>query len=767
MTEREKRYQLAINKGHTAAWDQKWDQAAEYYRQALDEKPEDPKALNSIALALFEMQEFEKSLHYYSLVAQKIPQDPAPFEKLAILYDTLGKPNIGSKAAVKAAEIYSKSGDSEKAIENWVRATVMDPENVFAHSRLAVVFERMRRIPQAVQAYLQIACIMQHKGQIEKAVQVINRALKMSPDDNEANQALETLRNRKMLPYPVRPRTTLIPKGEHELLQEPQKEPGEEYTPIKEAEQRALSELASLFFEQTSDYEERQKAKTIDLKKIVDGTGPLYPKDIDKIKFRLLLGQVVDDLSKEDINQAAENLQMLVEIGLNHPAAFFLLGLIRYENNRLESSFRFLRRSVNHKDYALASRIIISQALRKQGQINEAALENLEALKIADTEFVREEQVEIICQLYDPLIEAYAQKPNEEDSGKLCEAIDEILNQKSWRRNLRKIRDELSSSNDHPIPIAEVLTTVSSSQVVVAMSTIRQLVREGRRHAAFEEALFALQDAPNYLPLHITIGDIMLASNQIESAIEKFKVIARTYSVRGESGRAVEMLQRVVDLSPLDTKARQSLIDHLVFRGQQEEAIGEYIRMAEVYYNLADLNEARKTYTKGLRFIEQASLGEKWRVAVLHKIADIDVQSLNWRQGLTIYDKICSIVPDDFDANRNRINLNFRLGERKQALIATGDFVEVLKRKGRSVEAVDFLDGLAENWPKEAMIKTLLADIYQNLGRTQDAIKQYDDARTIFFERGNTEGAVVMLKKIIALNPENVDIYQQSLKDIQ
>ena len=769
MTEREKRYQLALNQGHSAAWDLDWEKAADYYRLSLNEKPGDPKAMNNLALALFEMRKYKESLYFYLQVAKEIPQDPVALEKIAILYDELSKSAIGSKVATKAAEIYFKSGDVDKAIENWVRATVMDPENITAHSRLAVLYEKLKYHNRAIRTYLQIASIMQHSGEIDKAIQAINRALKIAPDNRDASIALEILREGKELPYPVQSKKQSLTTTSRrdELVQEHQRTPASGQTPIQEADQVAITALAGLFFEQSNEEDELKKSKSIDLRKIVNGTGPLYPKDVDKVNLRLHLGQVVEDLSKGDIRQAEDNLNRLVDIGLNHPAAFYRLGAIRFENDRLESAIRYLRHSVHHKDYALASRLILSQALRKQGHTNEAALENLEALKIADIQFVRDDQVETIRQLYDPLLEAYSQKPNEEESKKISSAIDEMLNGPDWRNKLQKIRNELSNGNDHLVPIAEVLTTVSSSQVVVAMSSIRQLAREGRRYAAIEEALFALQEVPNYLPLHITIGDILLASNQTESAIEKYKVVARTYNVRGESGRAVDLLRRVVDLSPLDLKTRQMLIDHLVLRGQQEEAIKEYIRMADVYYNLADLSQARKTYTKALRFIEQAGLDEKWRVEILHKVADIDIQSLNWRQGLIIYEKICNLMPSDLIANRKKIDLNFRLGEKKPALIAIREYIDVMKNQNRLDELILFLEGLIEDWPNEAMIKTLLADQYQQMNRVEDAVIQFNQAKEIFLNSGNTEGAMVMLKKIIDLNPKEVEEYQEDLDEIR
>ena len=51
MNEKQDRFEYAMNQGHSAAWDQNWNKAADYYRQALAEIPDHPKALTSLALA--------------------------------------------------------------------------------------------------------------------------------------------------------------------------------------------------------------------------------------------------------------------------------------------------------------------------------------------------------------------------------------------------------------------------------------------------------------------------------------------------------------------------------------------------------------------------------------------------------------------------------------------------------------------------------------------------------------------------------------------
>ena len=61
MTESQNRFQQAMNQGHTAAWDQDWQRAVDYYHQALEEIPDDPIALVSLGLALYELGLYDQA----------------------------------------------------------------------------------------------------------------------------------------------------------------------------------------------------------------------------------------------------------------------------------------------------------------------------------------------------------------------------------------------------------------------------------------------------------------------------------------------------------------------------------------------------------------------------------------------------------------------------------------------------------------------------------------------------------------------------------
>jgi tetratricopeptide (TPR) repeat protein len=770
MIEREKRFKEAVNQGHSAAWDQDWKRAASYYRQAVAEKPEEPKALNNLALALFELREYQEALQFYLRVIEKTPSDPVPLEKAATINEILNKPEVGSGIAFRAAEMYLKSGDIEKAIENWTRALGMNPEHLGAHSRLALVYERLQKTPQAVREYLHIASLMQHAGEKEKAVQAVNRALKLSPNQEEVHQALAMLRENMQLPKPTRPKGlgVAIPTAPTTPLITSGDQHGDELPPCKEAEKDALTALAGLFFDQSSDENSGQPSKSGGFQAILSGSGPILSKNVDTTQIMLHLGQAVEYLSRGENDHAGTELERVVEKGLHHPAAYYVLGKLRLEGDRMESAIRYLKRAVSHPDYALASRLLLAEAYQKRDKIKEASIEYLEALCLADCQVVETKHVDGLHSLYEPLLESHSRTADKDRCDQVCKTIAEILNRSQWRRYLKKIRSELvPGDGGPPTPLAEVLTEASSSEVVVAMSGIRQLVSEGRRQAAFEEALFALQEVPTYLPLHIAIGDLLASANQTQAAVEKYTVVARSYSVRGEAVRAIEMLRRVVEMSPMDLDARNRLIDQLIARDQPKDAVEEIINLAGVHYSLAALAEARKTFARALRFIQQSGLSDAWRVQVLHRMADIDVQSLNWRQALTVYQQICAIQPDNIDANRSLIDLNFRLGERNQALASMDAFIKTLDKADRKPDIISFLEDLSDEWSGQTIIKRYLAEYYQLEGRTEDAIHQLEAASELFLAAGNRDGAARSIQKIIDLSPSDVDNYREMLGRIE
>jgi Putative Zn-dependent protease, contains TPR repeats len=770
MPGREDIFQKSMNEGHSAAWDQEWGKAAVAYRKALQEMPDNPKALNSLGLAFFQQGHYEEALQIYKRAAQVSHQDPSPMEKLAQLLERTGHLKEAIEAAAKAAELFLNQRDVDKAIENWVRVTMLDPDNVMAHSRLALAHERLGHKARAVTEYIAVASLVQRTGNIQKTAELVNKALQLIPESEEARQALSILRAGQLLPKPLRPKgaTGPIAMAQVKQLDQPKKQTDSGLDPIAEARQKALTRLAEILFEYSTDDGQAVQARR-GLQALMRGTGQLSMQSSEQTKVVMHLGQAIDAQTKNNENQAAEELEHALEAGFNHPALYFDLGLLRSKGDRLESAVRHLQHAVKHQDFGLAARLLMGQLNQKLGRLGPASLDYLEALKLADAMVVPVEQSDEIRQMYEPLIEAQAAVTDEVALKRLCDNVNEMLMRKNWRDQLYKAREQMpkSQDGDMPMPIAEVILQAQSSQVLESINYVHQLARAGQLRSAMEEAFHALTFAPTYLPLHTLMGDLLVRENHTEEAIAKFNTIAEAYSVRGEATQAAKLLRRVLQLAPMDMMARQKLIDQLVSRGQMDDAIREYLELADIYYRLAELDMARKTYTTALRVVQQANADRNWNIHILQRMADIDMQRLDWKQAIRVYEQIRTLRPDDEGMRKNLIELSLRMGQPAQANAEIESYLTYLQTHGHSEQGVKFVQELLAERPNDVVLRRALAQLYQQAGRVEEAVTQLDAIAEAMLSGGKKEEAMVVINQILLMGPPNAEQYRQLLMQLQ
>ncbi|MFN8380963.1 MAG: tetratricopeptide repeat protein [Anaerolineales bacterium] len=760
-------FQKAMNEGHSAAWDQEWDKAVGAYRRALQEMPDNPKALSSLALALYQSGNIEESLQIYMNVAKLSPDDPVPMEKVAQLSERLGNLKNAMDAAVRAGDLFLQQRDADKALENWVRVTNLNPEHAIARSRLAQVHEKLGHVQQAVTEYLALASIIQRAGNAEKSKEMVDKAQSLSPNSPEVKQAQTLLKTGQLLPKPIRGKggTGPIRMSQVKQLQEPQKA-ASGLDPITEASQKALTQLAELLFEFSDDSPAAQERRG--LSAIMKGTGAVSMQQSEQTKVVLHLGQAIDAQSKGKETQAAEEMEAAIEANFKHPALYFNLGLLRFKGERFESAQRFLQNAVKHHDYALGTRLLLGQMLVKKADYHNASLEYLEALKLADSMTVPTEKVDDIRQQYEPIIEAQMNEKDDNILRKVCENINSLLTRPDWREQMHKTREQMPKQDGEMLaPLADVILQAQSSSVLESMNRINQLARMGTLRSAMDEAYDAVMHAPTYLPLHTLMGDLLVQEGRPTDAIAKFTVVAQSYSARGEVLQATKLLRRIIQLSPMDLSARNRLIEQLTARGQVDDAIHEYLELAAIHYRLAELDMARKTYTTALRLVQQGNASRDWNTHILQRMADIDLQRLDWKQALRVYEQIRTLAPDDDASRKQIIELNLRMAQPDKALSELENYINHLESQNKSELAITFLEELVKDHEDQPLLKRTLAAQLHQMGRTAEAVNLLDVLGEILVERGDREGAIDVINQIVLMNPHNVDEYRQLLNQLR
>ena len=769
MTEQIQELQDLLSKGNSAAWDQKWGDAASFYKQALEVDPDNFKALTNVGLAYFEMQEFEPALESYTKAVSIDADDPAPYEKMFLIYQQLGMPAEAVKSALYAAESHLKNEDIQKAIENWKRVVVLDVQNIKAHARLAMVYERLGKKKLAISEYINAASLLQFTGNGEKAAESVERALQCSPENIIAVRAKEILHQGRQLPLPEQ----IIKEPEDIRIDIPQEESAEPVeqkefeNPIAEAVDKAMIVLAEALFEEQIFDKGEKSDQGRDLDSALSWNVDADTDLTDDSLLKLHVSQAIEHLSSGKEKEASDHIKSAIDDGYNNPAAYFLLGYLYSSMGRMESASRSLNKSVSHADFALASRLLLAQFYSSTEVWVEACKEYLEALRIADTSLVDKENVEDLIHLYEVMMDDLEQQEGDDAYIEMSKHIEEMLVRSDWREILVDLRSKDKTKDGILLPQMDALLDDRRSQIMGIHRNILDLSKAGHYGAAMEKAFFALRNAPTFLPLHITIGDLLMEQNKVSGAVTKYLSVADVYTVQGKTERALSMMEKVIKLQPMNIEIRQRHIDLLEEYGKKEEAIIEYVNLADVFFPLAELDSARAAYSKALVLAKTLSNDKGWKIKLLQRLADLDIQRLDWDSAVITFEEIIEISPQNHKASISIVDLNYRLGKSPAAEKEINRYIEQFDLPAQADTIKEYLVNLKQEITGEDYILRRLINLYKETGQKDLAITELDGLGDLLLGVGRNTDAVEVIQELISLEPPNINDYQKLLEQLK
>jgi tetratricopeptide (TPR) repeat protein len=488
----------------------------------------------------------------------------------------------------------------------------------------------------------------------------------------------------------------------------------------------------------------------------------------DQTRTLLHLSQAIESQTNGQDAQAAAELQKAVDIGLSHHAVYFDLGMTLIPDDP-QRALKYLQKAVRNPDFALAANFLLGQIYQATENLPQAVAHYLQALRLADMETVLPEQADEVGQLYETIVETQSQKTDTAELTTICETVLKQLDRDDWRKFLRTARAQLppQPAGSPPMPLAEMLLESRSGQVIEALARVRQLSDQGKIQSAMEEAFYALRFAPTYMPLHVQIGELLIKEGRVQDAVEKFMLVAQLYSLRGDASAAIRLLSRVTQMAPMDLSIRGRLIELLTAQGRVDEAIQQYIDLAEIYNSLAELDMTRQTYQSALRLTQRSSNPRKWSVDILTRVADIDMQRLDLRQAARIFEQLRTLQPEASEPRRQLIALNFRLGQESAALTELDGYLSLLENSSKRTDAITFVSQLRDELPDQIEIRKRLADLHLRNEDKPAAIAEMDSMADMLHASGNRLGAITMVRAIIALHPDNVEQYQTVLDQLQ
>lgn len=735
-------YEEALRTAAARAWERRWEEALAAYERALAEFPDDSNALSGLGVVLSEMGQHGQAISALRRAAEAVPDNPVFQEQLARALERAGQNQEAAQAYLRAADLHLQHQAQNLALERWKDAVRVDPENVQARVNLLRVYLSQRNNEKALEEYCALARIYQAQGEREKAMELCQYALRLDPRNPEVLALMDALR------YGVRPPGT----GPLPPLEEVTEAPEERGGPVETARRMALSQLAEVVFEETPPQ-----------------TGPLVLKPLSKREIDTLISRAIDAQARGDVEEAIACYEEVLKGGVIQPAIHFNLGLLYQQQLRFEEAIAQFQKSVTDPQYRLASLFALGECYRALGRIDKALTHFLEVLKIVDLSTVREDQAGDLIRLYDELARAYAARGEREQAAEFINSLILFLSEKGWEDKAMEARERLDMlSREGPVlSLAEIISAPGSERILQSIGLAQEYQRRGYHRAAMEELFRAIGRAPTFLPIHRQLGEILVAIGRTDQAIAKFLTIADTYRVRGNFFQAVAMYERALKLAPMNIPARAKLIDLLISHGEIDRALEHYVALGDVYYQMAQLDQAREKYAEALQLAPRGSLERRWEIKLLHRIGDIDIQRVEWRRALGVYERIRDLDPEDEKARLSLMNLYERLGRPDRALVELDALLQRYIKKGKVEKAIAVLEDQVREHPQSIPLRARLAQIYLNARKVQDALRELDVLGDLQLQAGRVQDAIATVRMILRLNPPNADAYRQLLQQLE
>ena len=761
-------FKQAMRQAADYAWDRQWDKAISAYMKALTEFPDDVMALTGIGLALLEAQQLSKALSVYQRAAKLAPSDPAILSRMADVLERMGRENEAAAACMMAAEAYLRQRAVEQAIESWQQVVRLFPGHLQAHQSLAKAYTGQGQTERAVHECIVSAAICQKQGQSEQAMQQCQSALQLDARNAEAKRALHDLKHNQPIQVQLDLEATATEVSPFEALEvaEPAVEEKESSSPADQARQRALSELAEAFFEEGEE-EEVQSAGLSDFTR--GGGRTVTTQEMSRAQLDALIGQAIDHQMRGRVEEAIDAYRRAIEGGASTPAAHFNLGLLYQEKLRFDEAIVHLAEAMLAPDYALGARFALGQCYRAQGKIDDALSHFIEVLKVVDLQTVQRDQVDDLIQVYESLTGGFVAKGSPEEADRFANALVEFLSNKGWEDKVVEARRRLDSITEEgtTMSLVEMLGVPGSEEILSAMSITQEYIKRNMLFTAMEECFWVIQHFPFYLPLHMRLADILLRENRIEEAAAKYLTVAEVYQTRGDFQQAIGVYKKILRLTPMDVSVRARLIDLLVSHGQIDQALEHYMAMADSYYQLAQVTKSLEKYNEALRLAPRGDPKRGWSVQILHRIGDIEMQRLEWRQAIRVYEQLKSMAPQDEKARIYLVDLYFKLKESEKALAEIDELTALYQKQGKPDKVLAALENAITLRPNEFPLHQRLAQAYIQQGKKTEAIAVLDALGKKQLDEGLKDQAARTIQSIIALEPPNPAAYRKLLAQIR
>jgi tetratricopeptide (TPR) repeat protein len=770
-------FDRAMEQSREAARLKNWDEALKQAVRAVQEFPQDAGARSSVAVAFFNTGKYQQALQLFEELRRADANNPFFLEYLAQCYERVGDGPAAVAAYGELADLQQGRRLGAKAAEALGEVLRLRPDADDQRERLARLLEESGARADAAAQYLELARRRQGHD-LEQATALAERALALDPASREAKELIAALHGALSdaaqqridapqpapgIPAPAMFGATGGLRGQQfavdkVVAQAQERQEAGDMAGAMESYERAVSmgsERSDVFYslgllyqeaarhedavrvlERAAQDEEFALSSHYALGASYEALGRLpqavkeYEETISLLPLESIGKSEADDMIQMYEAAAGIYVQMndIARAASLYSSLANFLGGKRWGKERADE-FRQRAKELTERNMFAKLRSLGTGALTPN-TVDELEEEAPEPQLMPETWG----KIKPITEFLRPRGEVVAeQAPFETTNGSYTPpAADET--------------DPLAALGvtEQYLPVTPLDTSGLDEIAERYVLASEKYVEQKLMLAATDACLEVIRLEPEFLPIHLRLGEIYERDGRVEDALAKYQLLIDTYMARGESRQAIPVYFRLIELSPDTTNARTRLADLLRQEGRTAEAAEQLGLVAASYFRMGQTNKALEEYRRGLQWApDSAALRQQYGQGLL-RLERYEAALAEFRRAL-------ELAPNTL-ANVAGINIALALiGDQPLAIwqsLAT--LLEQLKtspQQSTDVQAEYRSALLVADVP---LLHYILAVVQQHAGQHQSALMELEQAQALLEEAADPLLAPALVHQAMA-----------------
>jgi len=441
----------------------------------------------------------------------------------------------------------------------------------------------------------------------------------------------------------------------------------------------------------------------------------------------------------------------------------FFLGLLFWLGSNHGRAVAELELASNSEDLKLAVHLCLGAIYDAEGNLDKSIRQLIVALVRVENALSDQSEHDEILQQYMRLASELTNASSSDEGMAYIGGALELLTSRRWETRVQETRAAVRrgvEGNGYGIIGAKL---VSGSRVLnEAIGLSANLLKNGMPYSALEEAYRAIELAPDYLPAHTHVAEILAEEGRRRSAAEKHRTIADTYIVRGEAKDGLSAYERSLSLTPHDVELREKVLKLQLDKGDMESSLNHYQQLGRTYHLMADDVRSLEYYSRGLELADNSPVKGAWRFAFLGAIAKIGLAAGDHQAAVSALQEMRSLNPDDETTFKDLVSALLVTGQGDQAMDEVRRMA--LAERGEFGRSAAILQELFDEHPRSDALATALADMYDKAGQQNSAAKILEGLLKRRLEDGEIEQARDTAAAIIELSPGDKNRIQDMMQ---